>query len=231
MVREALRSLIERHLVEVIPGRGAFVQQARASDVADRFDVLFRRRQVTPRHMVEARTALECAAVVLAAERATPADIEALGEALAAFDRANGLLEQVRYDLAYHRTIVRAARNPVIETMFEAILGLAVEQMLRSLSDPAVTRTAVPYHREIYEAIHDREPERARLAMVGHLSVAASLYGADFDRSLETVTQREIARLLAPTMTLQDLIEAAMPDLDSSGTTSSNGSRIDPSTH
>jgi hypothetical protein len=102
----------------------------------------------------------------------------------------------------------------VIGTMFEAIIGLAVELMLRSLADPAVTRTALPYHRAIYEAIRDRDPERARAAMAEHLSVAASLYGEDFDRSLETVTQRELARVLAPTMTLDDLIEAALPDLD-----------------
>jgi GntR family transcriptional repressor for pyruvate dehydrogenase complex len=214
MVREALRSLIERHLVEVVPGRGAFVQQARASDVAHRFDALFRRRQVTPRHMVEARTALECTAAALATERATPADVEALAGALAQFDRASGLIEQVRADLAYHLAIARAARNPVIEAMFEAIIGLAVELMLRSLADSEVARTALPYHRMIFEAIRDRDPERARAAMAEHLSVAASLYGDDLDRSLETVTQRELARVLAPTMTLDDLIEATVPDLD-----------------
>ncbi|MGH2533619.1 MAG: FadR/GntR family transcriptional regulator [Thermomicrobiales bacterium] len=214
MVREALRSLIERHLVEVVPGRGAFVQQTRTSDVAHRFDALFRRRQVTPRHMVEARTALECTAAALAAERATPGDVEEMANALAQFDRASGLLDQVRADLAYHLAIAHAARNPVVETMFEAIIGLAVELMLRSLADPEVTRTALPYHRAIYEAIRDHDPERARAAMAGHLSVAASLYGEDFDRSLETVTQRELARVLAPTMTLDDLIEAAVPDLD-----------------
>jgi GntR family transcriptional repressor for pyruvate dehydrogenase complex len=218
MVREALRSLVERHLVEVVPGRGAFVQHVRSSGVVQGFETLFRRRQVTPRDMVEARTALECAAAALAAERATAADFEALAGARVQLDRAGGILEQVRQDLAFHLAIVRAARNPVIETMYDAIVGLVVELMLRSLADPQVAGDALPYHLAIYEAIRDRDPGRAREAMAAHLAVAARLYGDDFDSSLETVTQRELARLLAPAMTLDALIEAAVPDLDGSVT-------------
>ena len=216
VVREALRSLVERDLVEVHPARGAYVRRARASDAAQRLDALFRRRQVTPRHMVEARTMLECTAAALAAERATPADLAALAAALAGFDRAVGLVEQARADLTFHLTIARAARNPVIETMFGSITGLAVELMLRSLADPAVAGAALPYHRAIVDAIRDRDPAGAREAMASHLAVATRLYGEDLDRNLETVARRELARLLSPGVTLDELVEAAVPSLDGS---------------
>lgn len=217
MVRETLRGLVGRSLVEVQPGRGAYVRHARASDAAGRLDALFRRRQVTPRDMVEARLMLECTAAGLAAERAGSADIDALAAALAGLDRAGGLIEQTRADLIFHLTIAHAARNPVIDTMFGAITGLAVEMMLRSLADPDVARTALPYHRAIVDAIRDRDPAGARRAMTDHLAVAASLYGEDFDRNLETVARRELSRLLAPGVTLDDLIEAAVPVREGGG--------------
>lgn len=216
LVREALRSLVERRLIEIQPGRGAYVRHARSGDVAHRFDALFRWRQVTPRDMVEARTTLECSAAALAAERATQADLDALTEALAQFDLTGGILEQVKSDLMFHLAVARASHNLVIETMFEAITGLAVELMLRSLADSDVASSALPYHQRIYEAIRDRSPETARDAMARHLAVAASLYGEDFDQSLEIVTQRELARLLAPADALDDLLAVAASSLDRS---------------
>jgi GntR family transcriptional repressor for pyruvate dehydrogenase complex len=206
VVREALRTLIERDLVRVVPGRGAFVRGAEPTDAAGRLEAIFRRRQATPRDLVEARTMLECTAAALAAERATPEDRAAIETALAEFDRSTALLTRARYDLAFHLAIARAAANPVVETMFGSIAGLTAELMLRSLSDPEVTRASVPFHWQIWEAIRDRDPARARLAMERHLAVAAQLYGADYDRSIESVARRELGRLLAPGVTLDDLL-------------------------
>lgn len=208
IVRESLRALVERHLVDVQPGRGAFVRHASATDVSDRMATLFRRRQTTPRDLSEARMMLECTAAALAAERAIPADLAAIAETLDRFDRAAGIIEQARYDLAFHLAVARAAANPVIETMFGAISGLAVELMLRSLADPDVAGAAVPHHRTIHQAIAARDPAAARAAMAAHLEVAAQFYGPDYDQNLETVARRELQRLLDPTATLDDLLAA-----------------------
>ena len=212
VVREALRGLVERDLVEVRPGRGTYVRHARSTDAADRLGALYRRHQATPRHLVEARTMLESTAAALAAERATQEQVAAIERALVRFDSATGLIDQARFDLGFHLAIARAAGNPVIETMFGSITGLSVELMLRSLGDPAVARTAVPLHWAILDAIRHRDAERARAEMVGHLSVAASLYGDDYDRNLESVAQRELERLLAPSVTLDDLLAATTPN-------------------
>jgi GntR family transcriptional regulator, transcriptional repressor for pyruvate dehydrogenase complex len=212
IVREALRSLVERDLVEIKPGRGSYVRDARPTAAAGRLDALYRRSQATPRDLVEARTMLECTAADLAAQRASPADLAAIERALAAFDRSSGILEQARYDMAFHLAVARAARNPVIETMFGSITALTVELMLRSLSDPDVTRLSVPYHLQIYEGIRDHDPVRARTAMARHLAVATSHYGDDYDRSIESVARRELERLLAPGVTLDDLLAAVGAD-------------------
>lgn len=210
VVREALRSLVERNLVEVQPGRGAFVRRARLSDAAGRLEAIFRRTQATARDVVEARIMLECTAVSLAAQRATEADLTGLETALTQFDRAADILEQARCDLAFHLGIIRAARNPVVETMFGSITGLSVELMLRSLGDREVARVSVPFHRKIADAIRAHEPVRARRLMEEHLAVAASLYGEDYDRNIESIARREVQRLFPPGVTLDDLLVATI---------------------
>lgn len=209
IVREVLGTLAERNLVEIAPGRGSFVRGPRSTDAAEYLDAHYRRSQATPRDLVEARTMLESTAAGLAAERATTEDVAGIERALEAFERSSGILEQARYDLAFHLAIARAAANPVVETMFGSITGLALELMLRSLADPEVTRISVPFHRRIAEAIKERDVAGARCAMTEHLDVASRLYGDDYHRTIESVAQRELARLFAPGVRLDDLLAIA----------------------
>src|SRR5919201_3506489 len=77
VVREAMRGLVERGLLEVVPGRGTFTRRVRTSDAARPLDSLLR-REATPRHLVEARLMLECESISLSAERAEPAEFAAM---------------------------------------------------------------------------------------------------------------------------------------------------------
>jgi GntR family transcriptional regulator, transcriptional repressor for pyruvate dehydrogenase complex len=210
VVREVLRSLEERGLIRVSPGRGAYVREPTASDVVRPLDSHFRRRQATPRDLVEARTMIEPRAAALAAERAEPADLEAILRALRAFDDSAALIERARWDLAFHAAVVRASHNPVIETLFASIAPLTLELMLRSLGDATVSREGVPLHREVFGAIRDRDPDRAREAMSGHLQVAVQMYGNDLDRGLDLVARRALERSLDADVSLEDIVEAAL---------------------
>lgn len=213
IVREALRSLVERRLVEIHPGRGAFVRSAQSTDAASHMSVVFRRQQVTARDLVEARTMLECTAAELAAGRAEPADIALMERMARELDAATDLVMQARCDLSFHYAVVRAARNPVIETMFAAIVQPTVEVMLRSLIDPGVRAAALSLHLEVVEAIERGDGAAARDAMRRHIHVAEHLYGDDLDRSLESVARRELARTLAPSITLESVLAQAASDL------------------
>lgn len=210
VVREALRSLVERRLVEIHPGRGAFVRDAQSSDAASQMSVFFRRKQVTARDLVEARSVLECGAASLAAARAEQNDLESMTLALAELERSVDVVDQVQWDLAFHYAVTRASRNPVVESMFAAVVQPMVELMLRSLIDPDVRKEALGLHHEIVEAITARDSGRAREAMARHIGVAEHFYGEDLDRSVESVARRELARRLAPSVTLEDVLDKAI---------------------
>jgi GntR family transcriptional regulator, transcriptional repressor for pyruvate dehydrogenase complex len=206
MVREALRRLVERRLIEVSPGRGAYVREVSVSDAERPMSTLFVRQQATARHLLSARTMLEGQAAELAAERITIEDLASVHTAMVACESADNLIDKVRADLAFHLRVVRAAGNPVISTMFASISGLAAQMMLRSLSDPKVSREGLPFHKDIYEALRRGEPSKARRAAIGHMAVAERSYGKDLDRSLDTVARREMTRLLGPNFSVEDLL-------------------------
>jgi GntR family transcriptional regulator, transcriptional repressor for pyruvate dehydrogenase complex len=212
LVREAMRGLIERGLIEVSPGRGAFARAARASDAARPLGALLRRQRVTPRDIVEARMTIERDAAYLAAERATDHEIAAMRRALSAFAAAENLVARAEWDVAFHALVARAAHNPVIETLFGSIATLTFELVVRSLGDPNVSREGVPFHDEVVDAIAARDPERARAAAEAHLLVAGRLYGNDLDRGLDTLARERLQRALGDSVSVASLIDPARID-------------------
>jgi GntR family transcriptional repressor for pyruvate dehydrogenase complex len=207
LVREALRSLVTHGLIEIVPGRGAFVRAASSAHASRPLQMLYRRRQVTPRDLIEARLMIEPAAVALACERAQEDDLAALEFAIGRFDLAADPVEMARWDVTAHALIARMSNNPVIEATFGSLTSLLFELMLRSLTDSDVLRQGGPIHHEIAKAIRARDAERGREAMVEHLEVARYTYGADLDESLDLVARREIQRLLGPSITLESILE------------------------
>lgn len=210
VVREALRSLVERGLVEVYPGRGTFVRGPGTPPSYPPIDFHFRRSGVTARQLSEARIMLETEAAGLAAERATDADIDRLRGSLTRLDHAGSPIEHVRADLSFHLALAGAAHNPVIETMFRSIAGLAVELMVRSAADPEVLARSAPFHRRALEAVEGRDPDAARAALWAHLSVAGETYGEDYDRSLGA-TAFQALRLIGPARDLDSFVRSVVP--------------------
>jgi DNA-binding FadR family transcriptional regulator len=211
MVREALRSLVERGLIEVEPGRGAFVRSDSGPRRFQPLDMEYRRRGTTARQLSETRLMLETEAAALATLHSDADDLAVLESALERLESSATPLDRVRNDLAFHVALVAAAHNPVIETMFASIHGLTVELMVRSAADAEIIRQSEPYHRIAYEAIRDRDPAAARAAIQAHLSIAASTYGEDYDRRLDTTATRAL-RLIGSGAGLEEFLRAVLPD-------------------
>lgn len=206
MVREALRTLAERRLIEVRPGRGSVVREATVEDAVKRLIEYFDHRGVTPRNLIEARSMIETTATGLAAGRASDQDRQEIVLANAQVDAAVTLIERVRWDLAFHLAIVRAAGNPLVETMFHALQPYIVELLLRSLTDDEVTQKGLAFHERIIDAIADRDVRTASREMRGHLILGLTMFGDDLDRNLNLVAQDALRRIGAKTITFEDIL-------------------------
>jgi DNA-binding FadR family transcriptional regulator len=209
MVREALRVLDERRLIEVVPGRGSFVRATTVDDAVERMIEVFDHRGVTLRSLIEARSMIETTAASLAAERAGATEKEAIAFAVAKCSRADSVLEQVQWDLAFHLAIVQAARNTLVLTMFRAIQPYIVELLIRSLTDPEVTQAGLAFHQRILDAIQRGDAERASREMQDHLILGLTMFGPDTDRNLDLVAREAMRRMTSDTVTFEELLRLA----------------------
>jgi GntR family transcriptional repressor for pyruvate dehydrogenase complex len=114
-VREALRALAGAGLVQPRQGAGVFVI---ATEPAADLGTRLRRAAVTD--VYEVRMMVETQAARLAAERRTPADLEALDAALAGrrATTTGSDAEFIDADIALHAAVVAAAHNPVLTDLF-----------------------------------------------------------------------------------------------------------------
>jgi|ERR1035437_2177056 DNA-binding FadR family transcriptional regulator len=174
VVREALRVLGEKGLIEVRHGSGTRVT------TPDRWDALDpsilgalrgRGSSVAVLHdLLEARTIVECEVAALAAERATPGERDALEAALRLMrDALDDPARFVIGDSSFHLTLLRAARNRVLERMTQPMHELL--QYAQALTDaiPGVLARALAEHEAIADAVMRHDPDAARNAMREHL--------------------------------------------------------------
>jgi DNA-binding FadR family transcriptional regulator len=178
-VREAIRELAGRGILESRQGTGVFVV---ATEAAEDWDAMLRRARIAD--VVEGRIAIEVEAARLAAARRTPNDLRTLRRRLAARAEASDHDDAafVDADLRFHRAVVASAHNPVITEMFASFAPRVRQAMLEFLAEPrrgAARTDTRDAHRAIADAIRDHDPDRAVAVSRAHL-----------DELLAVVTQR-----------------------------------------
>jgi GntR family transcriptional repressor for pyruvate dehydrogenase complex len=168
-VREAIRALESMGYVEIRSGEGTYV----ATTVESLFSPLASaiREQKDPyREIFEARMILEPQIAALAAERASPSDVQQLETILE--EQAKQIAQGetgVEADTTFHSTLARAARNKVFLRINEAIVESLREVREQSLQGERRPARSLAGHRAILKAIHVRDPAGARRAMLEHL--------------------------------------------------------------
>lgn len=166
-VREAIRQLAGRGVLTSRQGAGVFVT---ALDVPEDWDTVLLRADIVS--VIEARIAIEAEAAALAAARRTPADLRAIRSALARrAENRSDIERHVDVDTQFHRAIVVAAHNPVLQEMFDSFtprVRAAMIDMLRIREDfgrDADHRA----HVELADAIAGRDAAAATLLSRAHL--------------------------------------------------------------
>lgn len=171
VIREALRVLGAKGLVDSRPKRGTFVRERVAWDLLDS-DVMQWRREAhldadqLLSDLSELRDTIEPAAARLAAARHTADDIEALWRAFDAFATAGDDVAQlIAADLDFHRLLLRATHNELFARL-DVVVTHALGARNRIQHHPeARWMDPVPDHRAVLEAVAGRDPEGAERAM------------------------------------------------------------------
>ena len=168
-LREALRGLELRGLVVSRQGSGTFIAGLGPEELLRAFDGLTDQEQ-SLREIFEVRLLLEPPIAALAAQRATPNDLERLEAALREQEERSKRDESVaEQDVAFHSALAESTHNQALLR-----LGAALVEVLAPSRDPRLqtarrSHLSLRSHREVLEAVKAGDPEAARRAMEAHV--------------------------------------------------------------
>lgn len=173
-VREALRLLQAKGIVEIRPGKGAFV--AGKNDGADLDAIHWLVQNVdTLRDALDVRMALEPMAARLTALRCSREELHQLEQTHKAFlqavnDRDARRIGQL--DEVFHTTIVSCCGNPLMQEIYTRICeGMKIFRA-KTFQVEQNVRNAVMPHSNIFNAIMMGDADQAEWAMRTHLEKA-----------------------------------------------------------
>lgn len=179
-VREALSALEILGIVESRSGNGTFIRRPPTewTYLGTIFEE-FVEREDSPHEVLEARRLLEPLVAQLAAERATPDQINQIALSLAALEQTidNGGA-RTEADSSFHLAIATATGNSVLVRHVQLLLSAMRSQLWASLNqhtatDPLLVQKFLTDHQQIYQAIHSHTPSAAAAAMTQHINNVA----------------------------------------------------------
>lgn len=178
VIREAIRSLATRGVVDVQSGRGVRVLRLDSAPVTEAMSLLVRGTpEMTFVHVHEVRTTLEVQVAGLASDRAGPAEIAELHEIVGRMAETGEDIDvRSRLDVEFHRAVARSARNELFLVLLDSIGAILLEDRRTTLAIPHSAQMWLDDHRVIAEAIERRDHERARAAMEAHLGHVAEAW-------------------------------------------------------
>ncbi|MGB6384670.1 MAG: FadR/GntR family transcriptional regulator [Terriglobales bacterium] len=170
-VREAVKTLREKGLVEAYSGRGTFVTNGNSQAIRQSLDLMIRiNKQEGLANLAELRLVLEPEIAALAAPRIEEQLLTTMREAVAVMERnLHDPDAYVEADLDFHLALAEAADNPLILSLLDSIVGLLREQRSRIFDVDGGPERGQFHHKQILTAIENRDAEAAREAMRSHL--------------------------------------------------------------
>jgi GntR family transcriptional regulator, transcriptional repressor for pyruvate dehydrogenase complex len=171
VVREAVRSLAGKGIIDARPGRGLTVAAVDASAVTQSMSLfLHGSDSIDYRRVHEVRAMLEVQIAGLATERATDEELKALADVCDRLERAQDDVEAAsREDLAFHRLLARSTHNELFEMLLDAVGAPLVSIRRETFALPGRVAVALQAHRDILAHLVARDVRGARAQMREHL--------------------------------------------------------------
>jgi GntR family transcriptional repressor for pyruvate dehydrogenase complex len=169
-LREALNSLVAMGFLEV-KGKRTFIKSVASESMQDPLSLLIKTDTQKIFDLIEVRKAIEAWGAFLAAQRATEEDIKRLENILEEMRKA---LEERRswekQDADFHLGIAQATHNTIQTHMMSTIYDLLKESVARVFKDRAQVKKLLDHHYQIFSAIKNHSPDKAREKTLEHLN-------------------------------------------------------------
>jgi GntR family transcriptional regulator, transcriptional repressor for pyruvate dehydrogenase complex len=179
-VRAGLHALAAMGVTESRQGSGTFITTGPPRLGAGPLSFLAALHGFTRDEMFEARKVLEVGAAGLAAERAITDRLAPMAEEVTGmFASLSEPQTYLVHDVRFHRAVAAAGGNPVLLALVEMVSSLVYEQRRVTVERAHDLKESAEMHRRIYQAIRDKDPERARAEMSRHLELARAAQASE----------------------------------------------------
>ncbi|MDO5631602.1 MAG: FCD domain-containing protein [Paracoccus sp. (in: a-proteobacteria)] len=181
-IREALFALQTSGLIELVNGRRARIIEPTAERLIEELSgparfVLTRPERL--RQLQEARMMFEGFLARTAARMATADQLAAIQAALDANGQTiNDPEAFVRTNIDFHLAIANVSGNVFIDALHNAVQAWLTAHRRVAIQAPGAAKRAFARHREIFDAIKDRNADAAEAAMTAHLQESIDAYWA-----------------------------------------------------
>ncbi|QDO92608.1 FadR family transcriptional regulator [Formosa sediminum] len=169
-VREAINKLVFYGLLKSIPQSGTFVANIGVTAMNGMVEYILGLGDPDFKSLVETRILLELKIVKLASLRRTEEDLVNIKKALDAYEEKvlNGE-DAVQEDLLFHLAIANTCGNSTLNGFMLKITPEIITNFKKyHVCGDELTVEAIKEHKQIYEAIKNRETQKAREIMKVH---------------------------------------------------------------
>ena len=168
-VREAIGTLVAKGILSVRQGRGTTVNPVQEWNTLDPVVLMLLHGNQVFDELSEMRRIIEPELAALAAVNITPEELEDLYR-ISDLPDSDSVEQHIERDTLYHLQIARATHNPVLQIVLSSTSDLLRESRRRSFAVPGELVKARIWHRLIFAAIQQHEPDAARRAMLAHIT-------------------------------------------------------------
>ncbi|WP_255726768.1 FadR/GntR family transcriptional regulator [Sporosarcina sp. ACRSM] len=190
--REALSALKAMGLVEMKQGEGTFVKQFEAEQLIFPLSTAILMNKQDISHLLEVRKIIETGTAASAANNRNTEDLAIMAEALEEMKQAGTSDEELgeKADLKFHLALSAASRNPILSTLLDQVSELMVETMKETrriwfFSKQTTIEKLYQEHLKIYQAIVEKDEEKARKAMMSHIENVENILKKYFHEAID----------------------------------------------
>ena len=173
VVREAVRLLSAKGLVEARTGSGIYVKGLGSSMMREPMNLLLRSRMITAENIVEVREMMEIRIAGLAAEKSKPEQIGKMETSVRMLNKGKVTAsEAVEADIAFHNGLAEGTNNPLMSVLASSINDVMAQIHLGAfkLDAMASVQETIFHHSRILDRVKAHDVEGARRAMEDHLT-------------------------------------------------------------
>jgi GntR family transcriptional repressor for pyruvate dehydrogenase complex len=173
VIREALKLVKERGLIEQRTGEGSYITKPSPAAISSVVNRMILMENISDDELVAVRSILEVASCRLAAVNADADDLSKMESILETMKISWDSNEtMIRMDTDFHIAIAVASKNKLLAILIEVMTVLIRKFIRRSINAPNAKPDGMMRHARILDAIKTRDPREAETAILNHLEVS-----------------------------------------------------------